>query len=113
MLRVVDIEYIRKMHYVEGWSVRKISRQCLVSRQVVRKALRSAEPRRYTRKVDKPCPVMDPYRNVITQWIKDDEKAPRKQHHTASRIYHRLCNEYRFLGGESTVRRYVGDLEQS
>jgi transposase len=110
MLGVVDIEYIRKMHYVEGWSIRKISRQCLVSRQVVRKALRSAESWRYTRKVDKPCPVMDPYRNVITQWIKDDEKAPRKQRHTASRIYHRLCDEYGFRGGESTVRRYVRRL---
>lgn len=87
MLGVVDIEYIRKKHNLEGWSIRKMARQCLVSRQVVRKALKSAEPWRYTRKADKPCPVMDPYRDVITQWIRDDEKAPRKQRHTASRIY--------------------------
>lgn len=107
MLGVVDIEYIRRKHYVEGWSIRKISRQCLVSRQVVRKALKSSEPWKYTRKVDKPCPVMDPYRSVIAQWIKDDERAPRKQRHTASRIYHRLCDEYGFRGSESTVRRYV------
>lgn len=47
---------------------------------------------------------------MITQWIKDDEKAPRKQRHAASRIFHRLCDEYGFLGGESTVRRYVRRL---
>jgi len=112
MLGVIDIEYIRKLHYVEGWSIRKISKQLCRSRQVVRKAMASAEPWKYTLKVGRPCPVMDPYRDLITQWLKDDEEAPKKQRHTAARICRRLCDEYGFQGAESTVRRYVRKLRE-
>src|SRR5690606_40705999 len=35
------------------------------------------------------------------------EEAPRKQTHTAKRIYDRLVEEKGFTGGESTVRHYV------
>jgi transposase len=40
-------------------------------------------------------------------WLESDKKRPKKQRHTARRIYHRLCWEYGYGGGESTVRRYV------
>ncbi len=56
MLNVVDIEYIRRKHYIEGWSIRKISRQLEVSRPTIRKALESAEPWHYTLTRAKPCP---------------------------------------------------------
>jgi len=39
LLRMVDIEFIRKKHFVEGWSIRKIARNLGISRQSVRKAL--------------------------------------------------------------------------
>ena len=41
LLRMVDIEFIRKKHFVEGWSIRKIARNLGISRQSVRKALAS------------------------------------------------------------------------
>jgi len=31
MLEMVDIEYIRKKHFIEGWSIRKISRNLNVA----------------------------------------------------------------------------------
>ena len=49
MLKMVDIEFIRKKHYLEGWSIRKIARNLGISRQSVRKALASAEMPRYRR----------------------------------------------------------------
>jgi transposase len=51
---------------------------------------------------------MDPVKPIIDQWLAEDEHRPRKQRHTARRIYDRLRTEYGFEGGESTVRRYVG-----
>jgi hypothetical protein len=36
-----------------------------------------------------------------------DKESPRKQRHTATRVYHRLMSEEGFVGGASTVRRYV------
>lgn len=107
---MVDIEFIRKRHFVDGWSIRKLSRQLGIARQTVRKALASAEPPRYRLTRPRPCPVMDPYGEVILAWLKQDETAPRKQRHTARRIYHRLVEEFGFRGSESAVSRYVARL---
>lgn len=104
---MVDIEYIRKKHYVEGWSIRKIARNLGISRQSVRKALASAEMPQYKRTRPRPFPVMDPYRAIILAWLEADAAAPPKQRHTAKRIYDRLVEEYSFTGAESTVRRFV------
>lgn len=110
MLEVVDIEYIRKKYYVEGWSIRKISRQLGHARQTIRKALASAKIPVYELQNERPCPVMGPYREVIINWLEQDESAPKKQRHTARRIYDRLVEEYGFTGSDSTVRKYVRKL---
>lgn len=110
MLEVIEIEFIRKKHYVEGWSIRKISRNLKFSRQSVRKALKSSEVPRYRRTRPRPCPVMGQYQDVISSWLREDAAAPAKQRHTAKRIYDRLREEYGFSGGESTVRGYVRKL---
>lgn len=107
---MVDIEYIRKKHFVAGWAIRKISRQLSVSRQSVRKALASADPPRYRLSGPRPCPVMAPFHDLIRSWLAQDEQAPPKQRHTARRIYDRLVEEYGFAGAESTVRHYVARL---
>lgn len=113
MLGMVDIEYIRKKHFNEGWSIRKISRNLGVARQTVRKALRSSEIPKYTLTKEKPSPVLDPYKAIIAEWLEQDKIAPKKQRHTARRIYQRLRDEYGYEGSEPTVRRYVQILKQS
>lgn len=110
MLRMVDKEYIRKKHFVEGWSIRQISKQLKIARQTVRKMLMDSEIPKYNRRQPKPCPVMDPFREVIESILKEDEKAPPKQRHTAARIFERLRDEFFFTGGESSVRHYVRKL---
>ena len=110
MLKMVDKEYNRKLHFVKGWSVRKISRQLGHARQTVRKMLADSEVPRYKLAAHRPSPVMDPYRMVIEQWLQDDTKAPDKQRHTARRMYYRLVEEHGFTGAESTVRRFVARL---
>jgi len=112
LLSVVDIEYIRKKHYLEGWSIREISKRLDVSRQSVRKALASAERKTYTLRKPKVCHVMDGYRDIITAWLESDKTAPKKQRHTAKRIFDRLCQEYQFTGSDRTVRHYVQKLRE-
>lgn len=36
-------EYVRKRHYVDGWSIRELSKQLKIARQTVRKLLEDAE----------------------------------------------------------------------
>lgn len=107
---MVDVELIKKMHEREH-SIREISRTTGWSRQTVRKILRApAEPPIYERSRPRPCPAMDPYMDIVRQWLKDDEAAPRKQRHTAKRVFDRLVDEYAFTGSEVTVRRAVAKL---
>ena len=107
---MVDTEYIKKRHE-DGWSIRKIARQLEMSRQTVRKVLGApAEPPRYRQSAPRPCPVMDPYLGVVESWLAADETAPRKQRHTAKRVFDRLITEYDFRGSEVTVRRAVRTL---
>lgn len=112
MFRMVDKERIRKMHFVEGQSIRYISRDQRLSRQTVRKLLQDATVPRYTLKKPRVALVMGRWLPIIGQWLRDDEAQPKKQRHTAKRIYDRLVEEFpgEFTGGESTVRGVVRQL---
>lgn len=110
MLGMVDVEMIKKLRE-RGHSIREISRVTGWSRQTVRRALEApAEPPVYTQTRPRPSPVMDPYVEVVKSWLEADESAPRKQRHTARRIYDRLVDEYGFTGAEVTVRQAVARL---
>jgi transposase len=107
---MAEVEIIR-MRRADGWSIRKIARQLEISRQTVRKALEGpAEPPRYRLQVPRPQPVTGPYVAVIAKWLTEDETAPKKQRHTARRVYDRLVLEYGFSGSERSVRRVVREL---
>lgn len=110
MLRMVDVEFI-KLRARDGWSIREIARRTGWSRQAIRKALAGpAAPPRYELSAARPSPVMGPYLPLVKQWLADDESAPRKQRHTARRIYDRLASEHDFTGAEVTVRQAVAKL---
>lgn len=113
MLQMANYEFIRKQHILLGKPIRQISRETGYSRQVIRKALKSTETPVYHLSKPKPKPVINSVQSIILEWLHQDEQAPPKQRHTASRIYQRLVDEYGFTGGESTVRRYVRQLRVS
>lgn len=99
-------EYIRTAHRVYGKSVRQISRETGHDRKTIRKVLRG-EPSGYEQRQSQPYPVLGPYLDLINRWLTEDKGAPKKQRHTATRIYHRLVNEEGFAGSAATVRQYV------
>ena len=106
MLKMDQYALIRTAHRVYGQSGREIARETGHSRNTIKKALDgqawSYGPRRH-----QPYPVLGPYLKIIDGWLRDDRKAPKKQRHTAHRVYERLVDEYGFNGSESTVRHYV------
>lgn len=112
MLKMDQYELIKTAHRVYGKSIRAIAREYGHSRKTVRKVLREVSPR-YTRDQGCSCPVMDPHRSVILNWLRSDQEMPKKQRHTARRVYTRLVKEYDFRGAESTVRRFVRQLKVS
>ena len=50
---------------------------------------------------------MKPFTGVIDRILEDDLARPRKQRHTAKRIFERLRDEYGFDGGYTTLKDYV------
>lgn len=107
MLKVEQIEQIRQAYYREGKSVRRIAREQHHSRKAVTEALQDAIPHQYTLEQPRPSPVLGSVIPIIDQWLVEDQQRPKKQCHTAHRVWQRLHDEYQFLGAESTVRRYV------
>ena len=99
-------EFIRTAHRVYDTNISKLSRITGHSRNTIKKALRG-EPWGYRERTKQPFPVLGPYLETIDSWLKADRDVPKKQRHTARRIYNRLVEEYDYPGGESTVRRYV------
>lgn len=112
MITVNEKEQIRRAYYIEGKSIRQIQRETGHHRETIRKALEDGSVPQYTLKRSRPSPVLDPVKPIIDRWLAEDEDRPRKQRHTAKRIYERLTTEYGFTGGESTVRRYVGQCRK-
>ena len=54
-------------------------------------------------------PKLDPFTGIVDQILIDDQERPKKQRHTAKRIFDRLRDEYDFTGGYTIVKDYVRD----
>ena len=109
MIRVSQYEYMRTAHRVYGKSIREIARETGHSRNTVKKVLRGEYQESSERK-GRDYPVLGDHLLTIGEWIKADKEMPKKQRHTARRIYHRLKNECGYTGSESAVRRYVREI---
>lgn len=98
--------YIRTAVRVYQKGIRELSGETGHSRVTIRKVLRE-EARGYCTRQHQVYPVLEGYLKIIDGWLETDKGQPRKQRHTARRIYHRLVNEHGYVGSEETVRRYV------
>lgn len=104
-------EYIRSGNRVYDKSIRELQRETGHSRNTIRKVLRG-EYQGYSPRAEQPYPVLGPYLAIIDKWLTEDKERPKKQRHTAKRVYDRLVEEHAFKGGESSVRRYVREAKR-
>jgi transposase len=105
--RVELFERIRRDREREGLSIRVLACRHGVHRRTVRQALASPWPPPRKRPAGRPAPKLGPYRPLIDGWLRADKEAPRKQRHTAKRIWERLRDEHGADVAETTVRQYV------
>ena len=106
MSRVELYERIRRDSREEGLSVRALATRHHVHRRNVREALASATPPGRKTPV-RESTALGPWTQIIRAWLTADRQAPRKQRHTARRVWQRLVAEYGATVSESTVRAYV------
>jgi len=106
---MAQVEYIKYLYENEGKSLREIAK-------IVKKDFRTVQKYAYCNdwqpsvKVSiEPTdfPVLGTFIPVIDEWMEQDIREPRKQRHTATRIFHRLQKEHGYTGSYPTVKRYV------
>jgi len=100
-------EAIRREYQFGEGTVKGVARKFGVHRRMVREALADAVPKQ-RKIIARARPKLEPAVPFINAILESDLKAPRKQRHTAHRIYNRLLAEKPEIKvAEATVRAYV------
>ena len=92
-------------------SKREILRREGVHWKTLTKILKHPEPPGYRMKRSRPKPKIGAYLEQIAQIIESDKSLPKKQRHTAKRIYERIT-ESGYQGGYTQVREAVRDIKR-
>ncbi|HEY6351863.1 MAG TPA: IS21 family transposase [Candidatus Angelobacter sp.] len=110
--KVEIFEEIRREYEFGVGTILGVARKLGVHRRMVREAIHSAVPVR-RKKTDRPRTTMGPAVAFIEEILEADRKAPRKQRHTAHRIWKRINEEVPgCTAAERTVRQYVEQRKQ-
>jgi len=102
---------IRRRVLVEGVSRRQMLRETGLHWRTLRKILTHSEPPGYRQSRPRARKKLGAYEGRIEQILKADREMPRKQRHTAKRIWERLRAEG-FTGGYTIVKDAVRELTQ-
>jgi transposase len=81
--------------------------------QTLKKILAADEPPPFRPKVPRAKPRLGPFLPIIHQILEADRRAPKKQRHTAERIFQRLRDEHGYAGCASIVRSAVAEWKRS
>ncbi len=104
MLVVETIAKIRRAHFVEGKSINQICRELRLSRNTVRKVIRSGATEFTYDRTTQPRPKIDPWRSELDELLAENERRPKRERLTLIRIYEDLRNRG-YDGSYDAVRR--------
>jgi transposase len=108
----VDLYRRIRLDHRDGLSQREIARRYGIDRKTVAKALKHSVPPGYRRSKPIRRPKLDPFIAIIDQILEQDKLLPKKQRHTAKRLFERLRDEYGFQGGITIVTDYVREQKR-
>jgi transposase len=102
---------IRRRILVEGVSKRQVLRETGMHWTTLQKILAYSSPPGYRHKGERERPKIGPFVDRIRQIIDDDKGMPKKQRHTAKRIFERIRTEG-YEGGYTQVKEAVREIRQ-
>src|SRR5829696_2622156 len=110
-----DVELYGRVRYavrIEGLSERAAARRFGIDPRTVHKMMKFSVPPGYRRTRPPVRPKLDAVIAIIDGILAQDKGRPKKQQHTAKRIFERLRDEHGFSGGITIVKDYVAGWRQ-
>lgn len=101
---------IRRRVLTGAISKRQACQEYKIHWATLKKILGNSEPPAFRKPPKRPGKI-DSFRPIIEQILKDDRTAPRKQTHTAHRIWKRLRTEHGYTGGYTSVKNLLRVIE--
>jgi transposase len=98
---------IRRRVLVLKESKRSVCREYNIHWDTLQKILQHSDPPGYRMSVPRKKRSLEAFVPVIEQILRDDRNAPRKQWHTAKRIFERLKAEHGYSGGYTVIKDAV------
>ena len=106
MLVVETIGRIRRAHFSQGKSIKEIARELGISRNTVRKILRSEETSSTYEREIQPRPKLGRWKADIDRMLAKNADAPARERLTLIRLFEEL-RAHGYEGGYDAVRRYA------
>ena len=106
MLIVETIAKIRRYHFVENKGIREISRLLRLSRNTVRKVIRSGVTEHTYKRNAQPMPRLGGYLSRVEELLEKDLGRPRKRRLTARRLFE-LVQQEGYAGSYDSIQRFT------
>lgn len=107
MKKMFEYDLVRRLYFQDGLGKREIGRRTGFHRKTVNKMLLYAAPPGYRFSKPRQKTKLDPFINIVDEILESDSAAPRKQRHTAKRVFERIKDEHGFTGSYTIVKDYV------
>ena len=104
---------IRRRVLTGEMSKRAACREYELHWDTLKKILEHDEPPGYRKAKPRSRPTIEPYLEIVHSILEADKKAPKKQRHSAARIFERLQQEHGYGGGYTTVKQVVREWKQT
>jgi transposase len=98
---------VRRQVLTNELSRRAACRKYGLGWHTLQKILAHTEPPGYRQSQPRTKRKLEPFLPIIHQILADDGQAPKKQRHTAQRIFERLRDEHSYQGGQTVVKAAV------
>ena len=112
MIIVESIGRVRRDHFVGKKGIRQIARERGLSRNTVRKILRSEETAFSYEREHQPLPQLGPHVALLETLLKDNGRKCRRERLTMTRMFQQL-EEAGYTGGYDAVRRHAQQWKRS